>query len=84
MQSDMANIKIMAYIQNFGTLSHHRQCFGLFMYAVMSSMNMNESAMNMHMVLITYRQVSMAEWTTEPATRDRIPVRFLKKMFFFS
>jgi hypothetical protein len=27
---------------------------GLFMYAVTSSMNMNESAVNMHMVLITY------------------------------
>jgi hypothetical protein len=29
----------------------------LFMYAVTSSFNMNESAVNMHMVLVTYRLV---------------------------
>jgi hypothetical protein len=33
-----------------GKLAHqHRSILGLFMYAVTSSMNMNESAVNMHM-----------------------------------
>jgi hypothetical protein len=44
------------------------------MYAVTSSMNMNESAVNMHMVLIIYMQVFMVERIrrcTQPATRDR-------------
>jgi hypothetical protein len=57
---------------------------GLFMYALTSSMNMNESAVNMHMVLFAYRQVSMAErigrWTAVPAIPGA--VHFLICSFF--
>jgi hypothetical protein len=64
------------------SLSHHRQCFRLFMYAVTSSMNMNESDVNIR----TYRLVSVAEriqhWSTEPATRDRFPVRVFFLLLF--
>jgi hypothetical protein len=40
------------------------------LYTVTSSMNMNESAVNMHMVLMTYRLVSMAERTLNYGTGD--------------